>query len=115
MTGCRTATKPWHERTQHGTSCYTSGRCRLPNSYQYDAEIIPRVQKYIQYDPRFADTSVWVLGQRRIVTLKGCVQSVEQGRLLEQSVGLVDDVMGVVNQLAVPGVTKGPAPYRVAR
>ena len=104
-----------HERTQHGTSCYTSGRCRLPNSYQYDAEIIPRVQKYIQYDPRFADTSVWVLGQRRIVTLKGCVQSVEQGRLLEQSVGLVDDVMGVVNQLAVPGVTKGPAPYRVAR
>ena len=104
-----------HERTQHGTSCYTSGRCRLPNSYQYDAEIIPRVQKYIQYDPRFADTSVWVLGQRRIVTLKGCVQSVEQGRLLEQSVGLVDDVMGVVNQLFVLGATAGPASYRVAR
>ena len=104
-----------HERTQHGTSCYTSGRCRLPNSYQYDAEIIPRVQKYIQYDPRFADTSVWVLGQRRIVTLKGCVQSVEQGRLLEQSVGLVDDVMGVVNQLYVPGKSQGPVGYRVAR
>ena len=104
-----------HERTQHGTSCYTSGRCRLPNSYQYDAEIIPRVQKYIQYDPRFADTSVWVLGQRRIVTLKGCVQSVEQGRLLEQSVGLVDDVMGVVNQLYVPGKSPGPVGYRVAR
>ena len=104
-----------HVRSQHGGSCHRVGRCRLPNSYLYDAEIIPRVQKYIQYDPRFADTSVWVLGQRRIVTLKGCVQSVEQGRLLAQSVGLVDDVMGVVNQLAVPGVTKGPAPYRVAR
>lgn len=104
-----------HERTQHGTSCYTSGRCRLPNSYQYDAEIIPRVQKYIQYDPRFANTSVWVLGQRRIVTLKGCVQSVAQGRLLEQSVGLVDDVMGVINQLYVPGESQGPVPYRVAR
>ena len=103
-----------HERTQHGTSCYTSGRCRLPNSYQYDAEIIPRVQKYIQYDPRFADTSVWVLGQRRIVTLKGCVQSVEQGRRLEQTVGLVDDVMGVVNQLYVSGKAAGPAPYKVA-
>ena len=53
--------------------------------------------------------------QRRIVTLKGCVQSVEQGRLLAQSVGLVDDVMGVVNQLFVWGATAGPASYRVAR
>ena len=104
-----------HVRSQHGGSCHRVGRCRLPNSYQYDAEIIPRVQKYIQYDPRFADTSVWVLGQRRIVTLKGCVQSVEQGRLLAQSVGLVDDVMGVVNQLFVLGATAGPASYRVAR
>ena len=104
-----------HVRSQHGGSCHRVGRCRLPNSYLYDAEIIPRVQKYIQYDPRFADTSVWVLGQRRIVTLKGCVQSVEQGRLLEQSVGLVDDVMEVVNQLFVLGATAGPASYRVAR
>ncbi|HMN56860.1 MAG TPA: BON domain-containing protein, partial [Ottowia sp.] len=61
------------------------------------------------------DTSVWVLGQRRIVTLKGCVRSVEQGRLLEQTVGLVDDVMGVVNQLYVLGETQEPVPYRVAR
>ena len=104
-----------HVRSQHGGSCHRVGRCRLPNSYLYDAEIIPRVQKYIQYDPRFADTSVWVLGHRRIVTLKGCVRSVEQGRLLEQTVGLVDDVMGVVNQLYVLGETQEPVPYRVAR
>jgi len=38
------------------------------------------------------------------------VRSVEQGRLLVQSVGLVDDVMGVVNQLYVLGKTRAPVP-----
>lgn len=92
-----------HVRTQHGTSCYHSGRCRLPNSYLYDAEIIPRVVQYIQRDGRFADTSVWLVGERRLVTLMGCVASREQAQALVQTVGLVDDVMGVVDLLALPG------------
>ena len=103
-----------HVRSQHGGSCHRVGRCRLPNSYLYDAEIVPRVRQFIREDGRFDDTSVWVLGQRRIVTLTGCVRSVEQGRALEQAVGLVDDVIGVVNLLHVPG--EGVAPrYPLAR
>jgi hypothetical protein len=98
-----------HERVQHGTSCYYSGRCRLPNSYLYDKEIIPRVAQSIQRDGRFDDTSVWVMGQRRIVTLMGCVQSREQAQAMESAVGLVDDVMTVVNQLMVG--TRGRPPY----
>ena len=98
-----------HERVQHGTSCYLSGRCRLPNSYLYDQEIVPRVAQSIQRDGRFDDTSVWVMGQRRIVTLMGCVRSREQADALEKSVALVDDVMNVVNQLMVG--TQGPPPY----
>jgi hypothetical protein len=90
-----------HVRAQHGTSCHLSGRCRLPNSYLYDQEIIPRVAKYLRLDGRFADTSVWVLGERRLVTLMGCVQSKEQAVAMEQAVVLVDDVMGVINQLMV--------------
>ncbi|HEY1393606.1 MAG TPA: transporter, partial [Methylibium sp.] len=49
-----------HVRAQHGGSCYRAGRCRLPNSYLYDKEIIPRVQQYLRLDGRFNDTSVWV-------------------------------------------------------
>jgi hypothetical protein len=90
-----------HIRAQHGTSCHLSGRCRLANSYLYDKEIIPRVKQYIQLDGRFNDTSVWVLGQRRLVTLMGCVRSQEQAVALEKAVSLVDDVMGVINQLKV--------------
>ena len=90
-----------HVRSQHGGSCHRVGRCRLPNSYLYDAEIIPRVQHYIREDGRFHDTSVWVLGERRLVTLMGCVQSAEQAQALEKAVELVDDVMGAVNLLQV--------------
>ena len=90
-----------HVRAQHGGSCYRVGRCRLPNSYLYDAEIIPRVSQYIKLDGRIEDTSVWVQGERRLVFLKGCVKTREQSEALEKAVWLVDDVMGVVNYLRV--------------
>jgi hypothetical protein len=104
--------KEAHVRAQHGTSCYYSGRCRLPNSYLYDKEIVPRVAQYLQRDGRFDDTSVWVLGQRRIVTLMGCVRTPEQAAQMEQAVQLVDDVSGVVNLLMVG--TRAKPPYERA-
>jgi hypothetical protein len=100
-----------HVRSQHGTSCYRVGRCRLPNSYLYDREIIPRVQTYIREDGRFNDTSLWVLGERRIVTVMGCVKSKEQALELERTLTLVDDVMTVVPMLMIG--TEGKPPYRV--
>ena len=67
---------------------------------------------YLQQDGRFNNTSVWVLGERRLVTLMGCVQTQEQARAMEQAVMLVDDVMGVVNYLSVG--TSGKPKYSVA-
>jgi hypothetical protein len=99
-----------HVRAQHGTSCHRVGRCRLPNSYLYDKELIPRVAQYLQMDGRFDDTSVWVLGERRLVTLMGCVRTAQQAEQMEKAVLLVDDVMGVINLLDVG--TAGPPRYR---
>ncbi|MNW00744.1 BON domain protein [compost metagenome] len=56
---------------------------------------------------------MWVLGERRLVTLKGCVQSKEQSDALEKAVWLVDDVMGVINLLQV-GTARGAARYPLA-
>ena len=92
-----------HYRTERGTSCYQAGRCRLPNAYLYDAEIIPRVKKAILADGRFADTSIWLEGQRRWVWLKGCVRSREQAQALEQLVRGLDDVEAVMDELVVRG------------
>jgi hypothetical protein len=90
-----------HLRSERGARCYLAGRCRLPNSYLYDQEIISRVKKAIDADGRFADTSVWAEGQRRWVTLKGCVRSKSESEALAQLVRSIDDVEKVVNQLVV--------------
>ncbi|MFZ6778252.1 BON domain-containing protein [Undibacterium sp. Ji83W] len=89
-----------HSRIERGTSCYQSGQCRLPNSYLYDQEIIPRVKRAIEADGRFVETSIWIEGQRRFVTLKGCVQTAGQAKELEKLVRRLDDVEGVVNLLS---------------
>lgn len=90
-----------HERAERGTSCYRAGRCRLPNSYLYDAEIVPRVKLALEVDGRFNDTSVWVEGQRRWVWLKGCVRNAGQSEQLERLVRSIDDVEAVINELKV--------------
>jgi osmotically-inducible protein OsmY len=100
-----------HSRAERGTSCYLSGRCRLANSYLYDKEIIPRVRQAVLADGRFTNTSIWVLGQRRWVWLKGCVSSRKQSAAIEQLVRGIDDVEQVVNQLMVG--TEGKPKYEL--
>jgi BON domain len=100
-----------HWRSQRGVSCHTAGRCRLPNAYLYDKEIIPRVQLAIDTNGRFKGTSVWAYGQRRWVFLQGCVATREESVELERIVRLIDDVESVINELMVG--TDGTPPYRL--
>jgi len=88
-----------HVRAERGATCYRTGRCRLPNSYLYDKEIIPRVKKAIDADGRYAQTSIWVEGQRRWVWLKGCVRREAEAKELEKLVRSIDDVEVVINEL----------------
>ncbi|MBC5766731.1 BON domain-containing protein [Ramlibacter albus] len=97
-----------HWRAERGTSCYRSGRCRLPNAYRYDEEIFPRALQYIRADGRFDDTSIWVTVQRRWVTVQGCVRSAEQGAALEAAVRQIDDVEAVIGQWMVGTSSKPP-------
>ncbi|MDY0744839.1 BON domain-containing protein [Paucibacter sp. R3-3] len=91
-----------HGRSERGGSCYRDGRCRLPNAYLYDREIIPRVKIAVDADGRFAKTTrFWALGQRRWVTLRGCVSTATEAVELERLVKGLDDVEAVVNQLTV--------------
>ncbi|HAT29732.1 MAG TPA: transporter, partial [Janthinobacterium sp.] len=73
----------------------------MPNSYLYDEDIVARVKKAVLADGRFARTSVWALGQRRWVWLKGCVRSQAEALELERVVRGLDDVEAVVNELTV--------------
>ena len=100
-----------HWRAERGTSCYRSGRCRLPNAYLYDREILPRAVKYLQEDGRFNDASLWVTSQRRWLIVQGCVRSAEQAAALEAALRLIDDVEAVVPEVSV-GIIQVP-PYKV--
>ena len=91
-----------HGRIERGTSCFRAGRCRLPNSYLYDKEIMPRAQKAVDADGRFErSTSVWASGQRRWLWLQGCVSTADEAQALEALLRGIDDVEGVVNELVV--------------
>ena len=101
-----------HGRVDRGTTCFRSGRCRLPNSYQYDRELVPRVRQRLASDERFASSSVWLTGQRRWIYLQGCVATQEQADTMERAVREVDDVEAVIPELMVG--THGNPRYRVA-
>lgn len=90
-----------HGRAERGTTCFQMGRCRLPNAYLYDKEIIPRVKKAVDADGGFAQTSVWAEGQRRWVWLKGCVRQKEESEAMEKLVRSIEDVEAVINELVV--------------
>jgi hypothetical protein len=90
-----------HGRAERGTTCFQTGRCRLPNAYLYDKEIIPRVKKAVDADGRFTQTSVWAEGQRRWVWLKGCVRRNEESEAMEKLVRSIEDVEAVINELVV--------------
>ena len=90
-----------HGRAERGTSCYQAGRCRLPNAYLYDPDIVARSKKAILADGRFGGTSVWLLGQRRWVWLQGCVRTTAEAEALERLIRSIDDVENVMDELKV--------------
>ena len=100
-----------HWRVERGTSCFQSGRCRLPNAYLYDREIIPRVKRFISADRRFDHSSLWIIGQRRWVFILGCVETEAQGLEVEKAVQGIDDVESVVGQWST---NPAHVPYRKA-
>lgn len=101
-----------HQRAERGNSCWAAGRCRYSSSFAYDKEIMERVQKAVAADGRFGKTTVWALGQRRWIWLKGCVNSEAEAAALVQLIGSIDDVQAVLNQLTTD--PHAPPPYRTA-
>lgn len=98
-----------HYRIERGTSCFQSGRCRLPNSYLYDKEIAPRAKRFLTQDGRFDRSSLWIAVQRRWVTVMGCVESVAMGKEVVRSIQGIDDVEAVIGQWS-PNLSNVPYP-----
>ena len=105
-----------HYRVERGNSCWVEGRCRLSNSYNYDAEIAVAVQRRltsIAATTRWKDqTSLWLVLQRRFIYLQGCVSPSFDKKTFLLELAKTADVDQVVDQTMV-GVIKTEIPHPV--
>ena len=62
-----------HSRAERGTTCWLSGQCDRPNFYAYDKDIAEALRVALRQRNPFADSTLWVTVQGRIVYFEGCV------------------------------------------
>jgi hypothetical protein len=94
-----------HYRAERGTSCWLAGKCSEPNAYRYDAPIARATVQRLREDRSLSATAIWVVVDRRFVTLQGCVTSQAQAARAEALAREVPDVELVVPMLGLPGET----------
>jgi hypothetical protein len=61
-----------HHRAEKGTTCWLAGKCERPNAYNYDKDIAAALQSALAERNPFADTTLWVTVQGRVVYFEGC-------------------------------------------
>ncbi|HEY9066297.1 MAG TPA: BON domain-containing protein [Burkholderiaceae bacterium] len=102
-----------HRRAEKGTTCWLAREpdCERSNAFGYDREIALSLQAALRERNPFADTSLWVTVQGRIVYIEGCVARAAQEPELEAFVRALPHV-----QQAIAIVRTDPAarpPYRL--
>ena len=100
-----------HRRAEKGTTCWLAKECDRPNAYVYDHDIAEGLKAALRERGLFADTTVWVTVQGRVVYLEGCAVSESVVPALEAFARSVRHV-----QQAIAIIRTDPAvrpPYRV--
>lgn len=91
-----------HYRVERGTSCWMEGKCSKPNSYLYDASIAEALRQRFGNTKDFDRTSLWLIVQRRFVTVQGCVEQAQQGDAIEAMIKTIPDVERIIIQVSSP-------------
>lgn len=101
-----------HRRIERGATRWLAKQGEEPNAYARDGRINAEVVRCLAADPRWRDTRLWVITQRRFVLLQGCVRSATQKRALLDSVHRMPGVEYLGDPLLIG--TGGKPPYRSA-
>ena len=72
-----------HRRAEKGTTCWLAKECERPNAYAYDRDIAAAFQAALRERNPFADTSLWVTVQGRVLYIEGCAGSEDQAAAVE--------------------------------
>ena len=99
-----------HHRAEKGTSCWLAGLCDKPNFHAYDAGIAEAFKAAWPAQSGFADSTLWVTVQGRVVYIEGCVAEPAAEAALEVFARRLPDVQ---QALAIVRSRPGAAvPYK---
>jgi hypothetical protein len=102
-----------HRRAEKGTTCWLARECDRPNAYVYDPDIALAFKAAALEHPSFANTTLWVTVQGRVVYLEGCVQQASQAVALEAFAMKVPNVQRAIAIVRSDPATRAPYPLRV--
>jgi BON domain len=88
-----------HHRAELGTTCWLAGQCDRPTYYAYDQDIAAGLKAALREHGPFADTTLWVTVQGRVVFIEGCVKDeaiYSQLEALARSVPYVQQAIAAV-------------------
>lgn len=67
-----------HHRIEQGNHCWTEGRCRLSNAFQYDRDIADSLRRRLDTlsatMPAWRDSSLWITVSGRWLVVQGCIR-----------------------------------------
>jgi hypothetical protein len=102
-----------HHRAEKGTTCWLAKEpdCERANAYGYDREIADEIRRAAPESRAFADSSLWITVQGRVVYIEGCARAPGAELEIEAFVRALPHV-----QQAIAIVRTDPrarAPYRL--
>ncbi len=100
-----------HRRAEKGTTCWLAKECDRPSAYAYDADIANEVSAAMRERHPFADTTLWVTVQGRVVYIEGCVARPSQEAEIEAFVRALPHVQRAM--AIVRTESSGRVPYRL--
>lgn len=102
-----------HRRAEKGTTCWLARECDRPNAYVYDPDIAAAFQAAIRERNPFADTSLWVTVQGRVLYIEGCIARPSQEAEVEAFARALPHVQQAIAIVRVD--PKDKPPYKLRR
>jgi hypothetical protein len=104
--GPRISEEQWlsesHHRIEHGNHCWLEGRCRLPNAFEYHAEIAESTQRRLQWlastMPMWQQSSLWITVYQRWIVVQGCTTNAFPRKQFFDALGEIPDAERIVDQ-----------------
>jgi hypothetical protein len=104
-----------HHRAERGTTCWLAKQCDRPNSYAYDADIAAAFQAAARERNPFAQTTLWVTVQGRVVYIEGCVARESQAVELEAFARALPYVQQAIAVVRTEPSARAPYKLRTTR